>query len=196
MTNSTNQPPSFASLNDDFQDLLNRVRGGSEDAAWDLVERYGKHIQRVIRQRLRLPLRQKVGSDDFAQIVWMSFFRHRSQIVDFTYPEQLIQFLAKTACHKMIDENRKRQTAKYDIDRERALTPQIVGTDPIINRQPTPSQFAIARERWEQMFVDQPDHYREVARMRYMGHTQVEIADTLRMDERTVRKILKKLSIE
>lgn len=54
---------------DDFFYLIGRVREGSEDAAWQLVERYGGHIRRTVRRALDPRLRSKFDSLDFVQSV-------------------------------------------------------------------------------------------------------------------------------
>jgi RNA polymerase sigma factor (sigma-70 family) len=179
----------------EFRELLDRIRGGSEEAAWELVERYERSIMRAVRQLLGFPLRAKVDSADFAQDVWLSFFRHRSAIVELEHPFQLIQFLATTTAHKVIDEQRKRRTARHDVFRERSLDAKAAVGTSLVSTDPTPSQFAIARERWDRILAGHPDHYRQVLRMRYLGCDQAEIADTLGIHERTVRKILKKLDV-
>ncbi|MCA9151905.1 MAG: hypothetical protein KDA92_21530, partial [Planctomycetales bacterium] len=53
-----------------FSHLLEQVRQGSDEAAWDLVETYGPHVLRTIRRTLSREIRGKFDSDDFAQAVW------------------------------------------------------------------------------------------------------------------------------
>ena len=69
--------------NNDFQLLIRQVREGSQEAAWDLIERYGNHIQRFVRRRLPSALRQKFDSEDFIQSAWASIFMKRSRLVRF-----------------------------------------------------------------------------------------------------------------
>src|SRR5437870_4945509 len=42
---------------DEFKNLMQRVRDGSEDAARELLDRYGEHILRVVRRKLSRELR-------------------------------------------------------------------------------------------------------------------------------------------
>ena len=99
------------------------------------------------------------------------------------------------ACNKVGMETRRRlRTEKFDVKRERSLCES---TDPNQRhtpaRQDTPSAVAIARERWDRMMQGNPEHYRQIIRMRLQGHTCEEIAESLHLAERTVRRFLKRL---
>src|SRR6478736_4128141 len=59
----------------EFAALIEQVRAGSQEAAWTLVEKYGRDVQRFVRRTLHQRLRSKFDSLDFVQIVWGSFFR-------------------------------------------------------------------------------------------------------------------------
>ena len=175
-----------------FQALMNDVRQGSQDAAWILLETYGPHVHRVVRRMLSQELRPKFDSIDFVQSVWLSFFTNRSRVCDFAQPEQLIAFLAAVARNKVVTEVRRRlYTEKHNVRRERSLTNP--GTEDLASRAPTPSDFAIARERWDHLVSGQPDHYRAILQMKYAGATNREIAEQLGLNEKTVRRVIEKL---
>lgn len=178
-----------------FRGLLQEIREGSEDAAWELVENYGEPIRRAVRRALNSRLRSKFDSLDFVQIVWSSFFRDREQLDRFDRPEDLAAFLAKMARNKVGMEIRRRmQTEKYNLARERSLDdlPEQGGEEPS-GDEPPPMGVAIAREQWDRMMANQPAHYRRIVQMRLEGHTYQEIADTLDLAESTVRRFVKRL---
>ena len=56
----------------EFASLMRRLRDGSEEAAWELVERFSSSVQRVIRRSLNEQMRSKFDSIDFVQAVWFS----------------------------------------------------------------------------------------------------------------------------
>jgi len=88
-------------LSDDFHNLMQKIRQGSEDAAWQLVTRYGGALRQAVRRVLSARLRPKFDSADFVQIVWLSFFRvpaHRGQ---FDNPAALVAYLARMAQYKV-----------------------------------------------------------------------------------------------
>ncbi len=175
----------------DFRDLMRRLRAGSEDAAWELVERYGEAIRRAVRRSLNKKLRPKFDSLDFVQLVWSSFFRSRGRFDRFERPEELAAFLLTMARNKVGMEVRRRLlTKKHNLNREYSLDE--LGAEPR-DHQPAPIDLAVAREQWNRMLQDQPHHYRRILQLRLQGHTNQEIADSLQLDESTVRRFLKRL---
>ena len=68
------------------------------------------------------------------------------------------------------------------------MTPEMEETQ--VYPEPSPSQFAMARECWHQMVDGKPDIYREVVIRKYMGETHDEIALALRINRRTISRIL------
>jgi RNA polymerase sigma factor (sigma-70 family) len=180
---------------DDFRSLMECVRQGSDDAAWQLVDRYGEALRRAVRRALNDKLRSKFDSLDFVQIVWKSFFAKRVSVDRFQAPEDLAAFLVAMARNKVRMEIRRRFRAeRYDVSRERRLTPPNDGPGlDVPDKQPGPMEVVIARERWNMMLHEQPPHYRRIIQLRLQGYTNQEIADALNLDERTVRRFLKRL---
>jgi RNA polymerase sigma factor (sigma-70 family) len=178
----------------EFRELLRRAREGSDEAAWDLVETYGPYIIRTIRHTLSRELRGKFDSDDFAQAVWASFFGSPEQLAGVNEPRQLVGLLATMARNKVIDEMRRRfQTQRYATRREQPLADGSSGPQ-LKSREPTPSQFAMARERWTRLLQSQPEQYQQVIRLKLMGKTNRSIADELGISEKTVKRVLDRLT--
>jgi RNA polymerase sigma factor (sigma-70 family) len=185
----------MVSTDDNFRDLIRRVRDGSEDAAWELVNQYGDAIRRAVRRALNEKLRSKFDSLDFVQVVWNSFFLVRDRLDQFARPEDLTAYLVAMARNKVGMEVRRRlMSEKYNIRHERSLEQlQASGCPEMPCRQPAPVDVAIAREQWDRMLKDQPDHYRQIIQLRLQGHTYQSIADAVHVDECTVRRFLKRL---
>jgi RNA polymerase sigma factor (sigma-70 family) len=134
-------------------------------------------------------MRSKFDSSDFVQSVWKSFFAHPDKLASFDRPEQFIAFLVTMARNKVGAEFRRTVlTEKRDVNREQPLY-----GDTAASNEPTGSQVAIARERWEQSLAGQPEHYRRVADLRLAGLNYEDIAERLGLHERTVRMIVGKL---
>jgi RNA polymerase sigma-70 factor (ECF subfamily) len=183
---------------EEFTDLMRRLRDGSEDAARELLDRYGEHILRVVRRKLSRELRSKFDSVDFVQAVWASFFagvpRRR-----FDRPEALMAFLVALAQNKVIDAVRQRmQTQKYNVNRERPLLDGSVAAEGagLAARQPTPSQEAVANDEWRRLLAELPDRYHRMLVLLREGHTQKDIARELNVNEKTIRRVLEKLNEE
>jgi RNA polymerase sigma factor (sigma-70 family) len=182
-------------LQDDFSCLMQQVRGGSEDAAWELVNRFGESIRRAVRRALSEKLRSKFDSLDFVQLVWGSLFRVRDRLDQFERPEQFAAYLVAMARNKVGMEVRRRMVAaKRDVAREQSLSQlPALGQSQLVSRQPPPDEVAIARERWNHLVQNQPRHYRKIILLRLQGHTYQSIAEIVQVDECTVRRFLKKL---
>ena len=179
----------------EFASLISRIRAGSLEAAWDLTERYGPHVHRVVRRVLDSRLRSQFDSADFVQSMWGSFFRHPSQIRSFQTPDDLIRYLVSIARNKVIDRyNSAFKTQKRNLGRTTSLRDSAVKDEALLDRsQPSPLEFAMARERWDRLFANQPLHYQKILQLRIMGNSYVEIADQLKMSERNVRRVIGRL---
>ena len=182
----------------EFAELMQRLRDGSEDAARELLDRYGQHILRVVRRKLSRELRSKFDSVDFVQAVWASFFADAPNRRGFDRPEALIAFLVTLAQNKVVDAVRQRmQTQKRNINRERALDGSVaVEAQGLATREPSPSQVAVANDEWRRLLADLPARYQRMLVLLREGHTQKDIAKELGVNEKTVRRVLEKLNEE
>lgn len=177
---------------EDFCRLMGRVGEGSEDAAWELVARYGEQIHRTVRRVLNIKLRSKFDSLDFVQLVWKSFFQVRNKCDRFHRPEELAAFLVTMARNKVGLETRRRLTTeKYNVRREQPF--DCYHAEGTVCREPTPIDVAIVHEQWDQMLEGQPMYCRQIIQLRLQGYTCQEIGKTVHVAERTVRRFLKKL---
>jgi RNA polymerase sigma-70 factor (ECF subfamily) len=183
----------------DFPQLMRELQEGSDAAAMQLIELYGPHVCRVVRRRLARELRPRFDSGDFVQAVWASFFANRDRVAEFESPGRLVAYLAGIASKKVIDEVRRRMMhQRENIHREVRLAEfSRESAAPGANlpgREATPSQYAVAEEQRENLFLDQPSHHRKIVEMRLEGSRFVEIAKKLGVAERTVRRVMDKLS--
>jgi RNA polymerase sigma factor (sigma-70 family) len=179
----------------DFRGLLRRIKDGEDSAAWDLVERYGEDIRNAVRRSLNRRLRPKFDSLDFVQLVWSSFFRQGSCHDRFHSPEELVAYLVAMARNKVGMEIRRRLVSqKYNVNRESSMDHGAPHScEELAAAYPAPLELAIAKERWNQLISSSPDRYRQIIQFRLQGRTCQEIADTLGLDESTVRRFLKRL---
>ncbi len=178
---------------DDFAALVRRVRDGSDEATRELIDRYGPHILRVVRRRLSKQLRSKFDSLDFVQSVWASVFADRTALAEIDRPEALVAFLATLAHHKVVEQTQQRfRTRKRNIDQERRLEDAMTGAGPeaVPGAEATPSQVAVANELWDRLLQGQPSQHQKILQLRRHGNTYEEIAATLGLNEKTVRRVL------
>ena len=177
-----------------FQAQLTRIRNGSEAAAAALISEFGPHVYRVIRRRLDMRLRVKLGSEDLCQLVWASFFRYPERMERFSQTWQLLHFLSVVARNKVIEGVRKYwQTQKHDISREISLVDSRAPVSITERRIKSPSQMAVAKERFERMIDGLSLRHQRILGLRIAGASYVQIATELGLHERTVRKVVAEL---
>lgn len=173
-----------------LRSLLEQARGGCPRAARELFDQYGPAVQRVVRRRLQPQLRRQYDSDDFVQSAWASFFTSPREWA-FATPEELVAFLSGVAYNKVVEKARQRLgTLRYDLNRE---VPLPSPDDQLPAPTPTPSQHAQADERWQGLVEGLPPGHRRMLELLRDGHTHEEIAAHLRVDPKTIYRLVKRL---
>jgi RNA polymerase sigma-70 factor (ECF subfamily) len=187
----------MSSTSNEFEQLMERIRAGCPEAAREVFERYSKPVHMIVRHRLNPRLRSQFDSLDFTQDTWASFFDVPADRYFFKTPEELVNYLASIAHHKLVDASRKRlQSAKHARHQVHSLEPQTdegSGNEPPV-RQPTPSQLAIAEEQWDRLLEDQPPRVRRALKMLREGHTHKEIAECLGIHPKMLQRMLQTLT--
>jgi RNA polymerase sigma-70 factor (ECF subfamily) len=179
----------------EFSRLIERFNAGDPEALRVLFAEYGGVIREAVRRRLPDRLRKEYDSLDFVQDVWASFFQLAPGGHRFASPAELGGFLARVAYNKVIDVCRRRLgTQGYDVRREEPMAHGADGSEvPVPGRDATPSQWAIADEKWEAIAATlPPQHLAVVARLRE-GFTQAEVAAMAGITDRTVRRIVERV---
>jgi RNA polymerase sigma factor (sigma-70 family) len=179
----------MSSSESDFEQLMERVRGGDSEAARQLFEHYGPAIQQVVRRRLHRRLRTEFDSVDFVQDAWASFFDLPPERCTFRTPEELMAFLCRLVRNKVIDAHRKHfQTETYGRRKVQPLKPNSP------DAQPTPSQVMMAEDEWQRLIRDKPPKLREAMQMMRAGHSRQEIAEELGLNPKRIQRLLQQLT--
>src|SRR5690606_36116918 len=182
----------------EFEQLMANVSAGSEEAIWQLAETYTPYILRAVRASLPTKVRSKLDSQDLAQTLWASILLKRTDLTRLKTPEQLIAFLARSARNRVVDVTRRYMGAqKYDVHREQALddgqpasqTARSAAPErAFATRDPSPSQFASLRERWNQILLTSTPREREILQLRLQGATFDDISSKLNINQATARR--------
>jgi RNA polymerase sigma factor (sigma-70 family) len=157
-----------------FRDLIQRVRGGDEDAATEIVRRYEATIRIAVRVRLdQSDLRRLLDSMDICQSVLANFFvRAASGQFELETPEQLVKLLVTMARNKLLTHAEQQRAARRDY-RRREGSPE---EKQVADTGPSPSRVATYRELLETVRRRLGDEERKLADLRSQGHSWVEIA--------------------
>jgi RNA polymerase sigma-70 factor (ECF subfamily) len=160
-----------------FHDLIERVRGGDQEAAAELIRRYEPTIRLVIRRRLRDPrLRQLLDTTDVCQSILGTFFV-RVALGEFKLdtPDELVKLLTTMALNKLRNYQRHHHREKRDPGRvepgglDRGLA------DP----GPGPSDVAANKELLQEVFNRLSEEERRLVELHGQRASWAEVAATL-----------------
>ena len=179
----------------EFRQLLERIRAGSPEAVQQFLQRYGRHILTVIRQKLNVQMRSVFDSLDFLQDVWTSFFNGELDL-KFHDPAALMRYLTQMARNKIADEARKRLGGgKFGFQGESSLEGSArAHAEGLADSGGTPAELAAAKEEWNRLLAGRPFHHVRILQMLGEGHTHDEIAAALGLNEKTVYRLIQKIT--
>lgn len=163
----------------DFQNLIQRIRSGDDQAATDLVRRYEPLIRREVRLRLEdRRLGRLFDSMDVCQSVLGSFFvRAALGEYDLEAPEQLVGLLAKMARNKLASSARKATRQRRDHRRQAGGNDEVL--EGVAGVDPSPSEQVSARELLDRFRQHLSAEELELADLRAEGLSWDEIAARL-----------------
>ena len=176
-----------------FQRLLCQIEGGSEEAIWRLVEDLSPHVYRVVKRRMSSSLSRRIGVSDVVQATWASFLIRERDLAKFKTEDELRAYIVGIAMNELRMSARAHlRTEARDCRREIPIEVDTEGLP--VAMEPSPSEVIGFRENWKLFIEQQPEHYQQIVRLRIEGCTLAEIAQRLRINERTVRRVLNKLA--
>jgi RNA polymerase sigma-70 factor (ECF subfamily) len=172
-----------------FQELIRRVRSRDEEAAAQLMRRYESAIRRVVRIRLRdSRLRRVLDSMDICQSVLATFFaRAALGEYDLDSPEQLLNLLATIARNKLTNQAKRLLSQKRDLRLDTPLGDQY---DRTVDPGSDPGEKASAKELLEKIRVRLDREERYLAEQRALGRGWKELAEELGGTDVALRKKL------
>jgi RNA polymerase sigma-70 factor, ECF subfamily len=176
-------------------DLVARWRGGDQDAARLLFDRYVERLVALARRRIGPRLASRVDPEDVVQSVFRTVFG-RLKDGQFRVEEQddLCKLLMRVTVNKALRQVEFHGAGKRDMTRESPQTeesPEHVMK--VLDREPAPETVAA--------FVDELEHFlnqlnpleRQVVELRLEGHTNEEIARQLSVLDRRVRRVVERV---
>jgi RNA polymerase sigma factor (sigma-70 family) len=165
---------------EEFRELIRRVRAGDGSAAADLVRQYEPEIRRTVRVRLRLEsrLRRLFDSMDVCQSVLASFFaRAALGQFDIDRPEQVLKLLVSMARTKLAEQMRNHRRQRRDHRRRQEMEPEALAA--LVDDATTPSRAVANEELLSEARRLLSDEERRMAELRALGTDWAEIARQL-----------------
>jgi RNA polymerase sigma-70 factor (ECF subfamily) len=164
-------------MEDDFKDLIARVRAGDARAAEELVRRYELVIRMEVRRELRDPrLRRYFDSLDICQSVLSSFFvRATLGQDDLDDPAKVVKLLVGMTKNKVAEQARREGRQCRDYRRSEPLGPQVEKPD----SGPGPSEVVAGEELLQAIQRELTTEEKQLAERRSRGQSWAEIVSEL-----------------
>jgi RNA polymerase sigma-70 factor (ECF subfamily) len=158
-----------------FEEFIQRIRAGDDQAARELVERYEPVIRREVRMRLRDPrLYSRFDWADVCQSVMASFFlRAASGEYSLEEPGQLQKLLVVMTRHKLAKQERRHRALRRDYRRNELFDPARLESRAA---EPSPSRLVAGRELLDEFRRRLSSEERLLADLRAQGCEWAEIA--------------------
>jgi RNA polymerase sigma-70 factor (ECF subfamily) len=182
-----------------FNQLMTRLREGSQGAAAHLFDKYVDRLIALAKSRLSGRLRTHVDPEDVVQSAFRSFFiRQRDGRVVPTNWESLWSLLAVITIRKCIRRAEYAHAGIRDVRREQA---QAAATESscemeVIAQEPKPEDAAILVEVVERIMSELEPRERLILSERLQGATTDEIARSVSRSKRTVERVLERVRLQ
>lgn len=178
-----------------FQDLMTRLRAGSDDAARELVAEFAPHVYRAVKRRFRhRRVRVFYETDDCIQSVWFVVFSHMERVASCEDPKRLVNYLARVASNKIIDRHREifgRNSDGFQ-DHLESLEGDVESDDRVVSHELTPSQRAVIREEVQLQTRELSAEKQTIFNLFNEGYNSIEISERMegRVSDRGIRRVL------
>lgn len=189
-----------------FDVLLDRLRGGDEDAARELIDRFGHAVRREIRFRLRdSRLYRVVGESDVFQSAMLRFiWGLQLGQFDADSPEELLRLLRTIAQRRVCSTARFWHAQRRDVRRNADWGDAEETTLPAADA--TPSKTIAEKELVAEALARLPEQTRQMVHWRQDGLGWSEIAARIegtatpeavrKQYERTLQRVAAELGLE
>jgi RNA polymerase sigma-70 factor (ECF subfamily) len=172
-----------------FDELIQRVRAGDQEAAAILVKRYESAIRRAVRFRLAdAGLGNLLDSMDICQSVLGSFFvRAASGQFELKNPGQLLRLLTAMARNKLNSQARKQLSQRRDV---RRVESRDQGEIRFVTTGESLSTIVAARDLLEEVHRRLSPDERQLLELRNQGWEWAAIASEVGVGAETLRRRL------
>jgi RNA polymerase sigma-70 factor (ECF subfamily) len=181
------EPDTEFEPDDDFAELLSKVRSGDEFATAQLVQRYERAVLRSVRSRLGQSMRVTLDSMDIMQSVHRSLLLGlRNDKFQFSSSQQLIA-LAVSMVHRKVA-RKWRGMKKLETNRlASGIESEIAFLDQIASGDPTVSRVASADELLQHFLSRLQELDQQLVRLKLAGCSSEDAARLLHSDPAFIR---------
>jgi RNA polymerase sigma-70 factor (ECF subfamily) len=178
-----------------FDELVERLRKGDEDAAAEIFRQYVRRLVGLARKHLDERVRRKVGADDVVNSALKSFFiGMREGEFELKNRNNLWSLLAVITMRKCGHKVRELYRQQRDIRRE--VYPRLDDDDPVsgwrvLAAGPTPAEAAIMAETLEQFLAELRERERRIVELHLQGLEVPKIQAEVKRSAFTVNDVLR-----
>jgi RNA polymerase sigma factor (sigma-70 family) len=178
--------------------LVARWRAGDQQAAAELFRRYVTRLTALARSRLSAQLAGRVDPEDVVQSVYRCFFADaRAGRYEVERGGDLWQLLVTITLHKLQEQVRQNSRRKRAVQRQQNFGSEesLMGLQPhMLGHEPSPVEALALADQLDQLMRDLEPLHRRMLELRLPGHTVEEIAAATERTERTVRRVLDRIT--
>ena len=191
MTNSDSYRPDEEAKSSDFDiksdsSLMRGIKGGDDDAAQELFERYAKRLQSLANRQMAREISGRLDAEDVTQSIFRTLFR-RLQAGQYSVPQgdSIWRLLVTIALNKIRSVGAYHRAAKRDIRKSSSLDQQTFDHS-------TDDELAahLLRMTIDELLRDLTESQQQIIHMRLEGNTVTDIAAGTGRSKRTVERTL------
>ncbi len=180
--------------NEQWDQMINGLRDGDQEACSDFWNKYGPMLQGVAQKQLSDRLQRRVGSDDVVQSACRTFFRRVSS-GQFELPDAdaLWRLMCAITLTKARRAARDHSRLKRGMAKEQYLdsspTDSVGKRVELPGNEQTPLDAAEFSDQMDKLLSNLSPQECVVLDMKLQNHTNDEIASHMNCSERTVRRL-------
>jgi len=184
-----------------FRNLMLEFQGGSPEAARRLCRDYQTALLQAVRRRFQEQSPARSTSQDWVTDAWMSFVADPPCGARFVNREALVRYLAWSANRRAAAETRSDSCGHHsDSALDRRINYIYVTSefeDDIVMSDETPLSAAkSADSRRQKHLQHRPTIQERIASLLRQGLTHREIAEALHTNEKTIRRLVRRIEPE
>lgn len=179
----------------DDQDLIRRLRSGSDTAAREVFDRYVERLLLLSKRRIGQRMNSRVDPEDVVQSVFRTFFtRMKKDQFEVGAEDDLFKLLVRITVHKTLRQIAHHKAAKRDPSQEAGH-----GDDAhemlmqAMDSEPSPETVVTFMDQLEHFLGRLPPQDRQILELRVQGFSTDEIAEQIGSYDRKVRRVLERI---
>jgi RNA polymerase sigma-70 factor, ECF subfamily len=175
--------------------LVHLWRGGDQEAAQKLFDRYVDRLVAVAKRRISERLAGRIDAEDVVQSVFRTFFvRAREGKFQIKDPDDLCRLLARMTVHKTLRKVEHHTAAKRDAGAEVGQSEDAQQRlSEFLDREPSPDAANSFLDELEHFLAQLKPEEQQILELRMQGHSTEEIAGQLKTYDRKVRRVMERI---